>query len=245
MKPIYSQNITIETSAVDRYGRLKPSWLLYYIQEVSTIHGSAMGAGCNALAERNLFWAVLRTRIQITRLPHLGETIRMETWPLPTTKAAYPRSVIAYDSEGQEIFRAISLWVMMDQSTRLMVLPAKSGFAIEGLLTGSELASPASLPPRILDRTNQRTVCFCDLDQNGHMNNTRYFEWIYDLLPSSFHESHTPRELTICYLSEAREGEKLTMNWDVQEDVMQIEATRPDSTGDEHHHRVFAARIQF
>lgn len=243
MKPIYTQNITIDTCGVDRYGRLKPSWLLYYIQEVSTLHGSAMGVGCNALAEKNLFWAVLRTRVQITRLPHVGETIRMETWPMPTTKAAYPRSVIAYDSENNEIFRAISLWVLMDQNTRLMVLPSKSGFALDGLLTGSELATPASLPPRVLESTTQRTVCFSDLDQNGHMNNTRYFDWIYDLLPSSFHESHTPTELTICYLSEALEGEKLSMNWDVREDVMQVEATRPEDTGN--HHRVFAARIQF
>jgi len=244
MKPVYTQNITIETADVDRFGRLKPAMLLHYIQEVSGIHGSAIGVGHRALAERNLFWAVLRTRVQITRLPKVNETIRLETWPMPVTRASFPRSVIAYDGAGTEIFRAISLWVLMDQTTRLMVLPAKSGLDFEGLLTGSELATPASLPPRILDKASRRTVCFSDLDRNGHMNNARYFEWIYDLLPSSFHENHTPREMTICYLSEALEGETLIMNWDVQGDVMQIEATRPD-TRSENHHRVFAARIQF
>ena len=50
-----------------------------------------------------------RHRVEITRLPTIGETIRVETWPMPPTKVAFPRSIIAYDEAGKEIFRSISL----------------------------------------------------------------------------------------------------------------------------------------
>ena len=173
-----------------------------------------------------------------------GETIRVETWAMPATAAAYPRSVVAYDAKGKECFRSITLWVIMTLDTRKMLSPSKSGIQVAGITRGLELSSPKGLVPRDMVNSSFRRVAYCDIDRNGHMNNARYFEWIYDLLPSSFHENHTPREMTICYLSEALEGETLTMNWDVQGDVMQIEATRPD-TRSENHHRVFAARIQF
>ena len=244
MEPIYSQEFHINDAASDRFGRLKPSMLLYYIQEVAGIHGSALGVSYEALAARNLFWAILRTRVQITRLPRNGETIRLETWPLPTTRVAYPRSVVAYDADGTEIFRAISLWVMMDRTSRTMVLPAKSGFSFSGTLQGNELAVPTSLLPKTYENRCSRTVRFTDLDINGHMNNTRYFDWMFDVLPSSFHANHTMKELTICYLAEAREGQTLDMNWQIGEDnIFHMETRRTESDGSEH--RVFASKIEF
>ena len=98
--------------------------------------------------------------------------------------------------------------------------------------------------PRPMEHDSSRRVNFTDLDINGHMNNTRYFDWIYDLLPSSFHSNHAVKEFTICYLAEALEGQTLDMNWEVREDLMQVEATRQnDSSGEKH--RVFAAKLQF
>ena len=244
MEPIYTQTFHLNDTHVDCFGRLKPSVLLQFIQEVASVHGSALGADYETLAKKNLFWAILRTRVQITRLPVSGETIRLETWPMPTTRVAYPRSIIAYDVSGGEIFRAITLWVMMDKTSRSLVIPAKSGITVQGRLEGGELAVPGSLIPRPMERDDSRKVRFTDLDINGHMNNTRYFDWIYDLLPSSFHESRAVKEFTICYLAEAREGQTLDMNWEVRENALQVEATRKDDNNGETH-RVFAAKLQF
>ena len=244
MEPIYSQTFHLNDTHVDCFGRLKPSVLLQYIQEVASVHGSALGADYETLAARNLFWAILRTRVQISRLPVSGEQITLKTWPMPTTRVAYPRSIIAYDASGAEIFRAITLWVMMDRTSRAMVIPSKSGIAVQGHLEGNELAAPGSVMPRPMEHDNSRQVNFTDLDINGHMNITRYLDWIYDLLRSSFHGSHAVKEFTICYLAEALEGQTLDMNWEVREDLMQVEATRQnDSSGEKH--RVFAAKLQF
>ena len=244
MEPIYSQIFHLNDTHVDCFGRLKPSVLLQYIQEVASVHGSALGADYETLAAKNLFWAILRTRVQISRLPVSGEQITLKTWPMPTTRVAYPRSIIAYDASGAELFRAITLWVMMDRTSRAMVIPAKSGIAVQGHLEGNELAAPGSVMPRPMENDHSRRVNFTDLDINGHMNNTRYFDWIYDLLPSSFHDNHAVKEFTICYLAEALEGQTLDMNWEVREDLMQVEATRQnDSSGEKH--RVFAAKLQF
>ena len=245
MELIYRKQFSITDLHLDCFQRLKPSVLLYFAQEVSADHATILGSGWNALAQKHLFWAVIRHKVEITRLPNKGETISVETWPMPTTRVAFPRSVVAYDSEGRELFRTISIWVLMDMDTRAMILPGKSGVDVPGLLRGSELATPKSLVPVTLSAESSRQVRFTDLDINGHMNNCRYLDWICDLLPSGFHHSHSIREFTLCYLSEAREGESLKLQWQLdQNGGLRVETVR-DTQTDGHEHRIFSADILF
>ncbi len=244
MEPIYSQEFVIEDVLSDRFGRMKPSAILVLVQEAVGHHCDLLRVDYDTLSNQQLFWAITRHRVQISRLPRRGETIRVETWPMPTTRVAYPRSVVAYDQEGRECFRSVSLWVLMDKNTRNMILPGKSGIVVSGMVRGTELSVPTSLCPAKSRNLGNRTVSFTDLDRNGHMNNTRCMDWISDLLPSIFHKNHPIREFTICYLSEAKEGEALELHWDfLQENLAQVDAYRHND--EEQHSRVFSVKIQF
>lgn len=243
MEPIYQQTFTVNDSQVDRFGYLRPAAMLWFAQEVAGDHFALLSMDYDSLSRRGLFWAVTRHRVQINRLPRLGETIRIETWPMPTTRVAFPRSLVAYDEQGNELFRSISIWVLMDTNTRNMILPGKSGISVPGTLRGLELATPTGLVAREFADSRERAVCFTDLDRNGHMNNTRYLDWIADLLPSAFHQNHRVKEFTVCYLSEAKEGEVLTMHWGLQNDnTLQVDAYRQ---GEEKQERVVSARLLF
>ena len=78
MKP-YRQTFTLTDMDVDRFCRLKLSSLLFYAQEVAGKHSALLGADYDTLLKKKLFWAVTRHKVQITRLPTLGETITVET----------------------------------------------------------------------------------------------------------------------------------------------------------------------
>ena len=246
MDPIYSQTFTLTDKDVDCFGRMKLSTLLTCAQEVAGRHSALLGADYDSLLEKQLFWAVTRHKVQITRLPLLGETITVQTWPMPTTRVAYPRSLVAYDARGEELFRSISLWVLMDVENRAMVLPGKSGVEVAGTLTGGELSVPHSLVPKALSNTVNRTVTYTCLDRNGHMNNTRYLDWVEDLLPSAFHKAHAPKELVICYASEAREGQVLRLSWELsQEGSLQVDAHREYTLVPDKQYRVFSAQVLY
>ncbi len=243
MEPIFEKDFEITDICVDRYGRLKPSVILFFAQEIAGMHCTELAVDYDTLKSKGLFWAVTRHKVQITRLPRLGETIHVETWPMPTTRVAYPRSMVAYDARGNECFRSISLWVLMDLDTRHMILPGKSGISVLGTLRGGELASPNGLVAKPLGSRQDRRVRFTDLDRNGHMNNTRYMDWIDDLLPSPFHAARTIREFTVCYLSEALEGQNLSLQWDfLEEGCLQVDASRFSTEKQE---RIFTARLLF
>ena len=242
----YRCSYTVEDNEVDCFGCLKPSMILFYAQDIAGRHCVELAVDYDTMAAKRLFWAVIRHRVQITRLPQRGENITVETWPMPTTRVAYPRATVGYDAAGNEVFRVISLWVIMNLDTRAMILPGRSGIEVAGLCRGTELAAPSSLAPMVLENRKTRTVRFSDLDRNGHMNNCRYMEWVMDLLPSAFHREHRMTEFVVCYLSEAREGERLELSW--QQDgsgVFHVETVRPEESAAAGHSRVCAVRIQY
>ena len=239
MKPIYKQQFTLSNIHVDRYGRAKPATLLYFVQEAAGQHCRLLEVDQSHLAPKHLFWAVSRNRVQITRLPRLGETVYVETWPMPTTRVAYPRSVVAYDENHNELFRSISLWVLMDANTRGMLLPGKSDVTVNGIVVGSELDAPRAIATRPMASKATKTVGYSLLDCNGHMNNTRYMDWVADLLPSQFHQDHPVQEFTVCYMNEAREGDEIDLSFALdQGEILTVDAQR---NGD----RIFSAQVLF
>ena len=244
MEKIYTKIMQIPNIATDRFGRMKTSWLLACLQEVAGEHSELLGASNGEYNGRHLFWAVTRHKVEITRLPEAKENITLQTWPCPTTRVAYPRATVAYDKQGNELFRAMSLWVLMDADSRAMILPGKSGVLVEGITTGREVGNPVSLAPAVGGNCVSRPVRYTDLDVNGHMNNTQYLNWVDDLLPSAFHRDHAAKEFTICYLNEAKEDQVLDLKWEL-EDGLRVDATCADPEDPEKSRRIFAAKILY
>ena len=243
---IYRKEWNVRHTDVDCWGRLKPSALLLYIQHTAGEHSDALSYTYEGMAAQGIFWAVIRHKIEIHRLPQEKETITLETWPMPTTRVAYPRATVAYDQQGQVLFRSVCLWVLMDLKNRSMLLPKKSGVEINGILRGNELDTPSSIMPKELQQRITRNVVFSDLDKNAHMNNARYLDWLQDLLTAQFHKEHPMKEISMCYISEALEGQHLDLTWDLDEEgqlLLDIHRDKEDNSGD--YDRVFAARVQY
>ena len=243
---MYTENFKIDANMVDCFGRIRPSAILYLAQEAAGGHCLELALDWDTLAGKGLFWALIRCTVQVTRLPRIGETVTVETWPMPTTRTAFPRSTVGRDEKGNELFRVIALWVLMDISTRAMVLPGKSGILLEGTCYGTELATPTSLLPVTGDHAVFRTVGYTELDRNGHMNNTRYMNWVDDLLPAAFHREHPVTQFSICYMSEVREGEELLLDWRLTDGPeLLVDAHREMTETDRKNARVFSARVVF
>ena len=245
-QPIYRKQFTLYGNDCDCFGRVKPATILGMMQESAGEQCADWHMSWEEMAEKDLFWAITRQTVEITRLPRAYETITIETWPMPATRVAFPRATIAYDAEGNELFRCIALWILMELSSRAMVVPGRSGIDFPGCTRGGELPSPKSLTPKNLPIATERKVRFGQLDRNGHMNNTKYLEWAMDLLPGSCHAEHPLKGFTVCYLNEAREGDRVTLRHGLDETgTLLVDATRPDPADPEKFHRAFAVRAEF
>ena len=241
---VYTTQFPVTPVHVDCFGRCKPSSLLRFAQNAAEEHCHLLGTDWDSMAKKRYFWAVIRQRIQFTRYPKAGQTVTVKTWPLPTTRVAYPRAAEGYDEEGNLLFQLISLWVIVDMDSRTMVLPGKSGVNVEGTVLGTELKIPSGIPTGTSTHSQLRTVSYSDLDVNGHMNNTRYLDWICDLLPSAFHKDHPLKAASIFYMTEALEGQQLQLNWSGEE-ILLVDGSLTHTDVDTRHTRIFSAQLEF
>lgn len=237
MTEVYCKDYPVRPEDSDSQGRLLPSMMLRLSQYISGEHCSLLGADGAVLEEKELFWAIIRNRLEISRLPRQGQVLTLKTWPLPTTRTAYPRVVVAYDEGGQEAFRVSALWVLMHRTSRALVLPA-AGVNVEGIAGPVPANLPRSLSPVEAQVVRSRTVAAEDLDQNRHMNNARYLDWVFDALPDSC-DAGQLRQVQLCYMNEAREGETLTVGVFADGCAPQVDIARPDGT------RIFSAKLDF
>lgn len=241
---VYTTHYEVTKPHTDYFGRCKPSSLLRFAQDAAGEHCVQLGTDWDSMAKRHYFWAVIRQRMEISRLPKEGETVTVKTWPMPTTRVAYPRATEGFDPEGNSLFKVISLWVIMDMDTRIMILPGKSGVDVAGVSFGTELKAPVGLPAGAFQNSTLRTVSASDLDVNRHMNNARYLDWLWDLKPASFHETHPLKAVSISYMSEALEGQTLRLNWD-GEDIFRVDGSLSETNVPAGHTRVFSAEAVF
>lgn len=239
MEQTYKKTITVQPEDLNASQCLSLSALLRYAQEISGNHSDLLGHDWDTLAAKNLFWAVLRHRVVIRRLPVCGEEIRLETWPMPATRAAYPRCVRAFDKSGNVLFETVSLWVLMNMQTRTMVLPGKSGVDVPGIIRGDEPEFPGSLAPGTHEKTSLWKVSPRDLDVNGHVNNAKYLDHIEPLIGMLI-----PTDLTVCYLAEALLHQQIRLQWSLSpEGILSLDGTRIREDAPEKTERVFGVKL--
>ena len=243
MELVFEKNFTVSPHDADQQGRLTLAAVLQYTQQAAEGHCELLGTDWQTMHEKGLFWAVLRHKIVVERLPRTGQVITVKTWPMPTTRVAYPRAVQAVDENGQELFRVISLWVLMDTETRAMTLPGRCGVEVPGTVLGIEPELPGSLAPGVHTNETLWTVSQEDLDVNCHVNNARYLAHTQSLSEALFAQ-RTPRQITVCYLSECRLGQQIRIHWSVDETgVLSVDGLRARTDVPEKTERVFAAKI--
>jgi len=201
--------IYTETYTVSEEG-LRTSALFRLLQEISGHQSALVGRGQKDLAEKGLMWVVIRQIVELQRWPQPGERLLARTWPGVTRHSMCPRYYRLETEAGELLLTGCAIWAVVDRETRKMILPSAYGVEIEPLVTGLE----SRRPPAPARGENTESGCFTVpeevLDENGHMNNTRY----YDLAEGFLGTPGRPLRAAVTeYISEARLGDTLTLHW--------------------------------
>lgn len=184
MMKTYREDVRILTKDCDLTGQWKPSAILEVMQELAGIHGTLIGVGRHALLQKGVVWVLTRVEVVMDRYPKIGDTVSIETFPMPVRRWFFPRYFIFRDEHGEEIGRAGSLWVLLDVNTRKM---AKPDICAALMPDNSDLLAPLGLPATVAEvsgtlETGCHIPVYTDLDINGHVNNTKYMDWCCNAL---------------------------------------------------------------
>lgn len=210
---IYEETLRVNGFECDLNQKLKPAAFFQRLTEAATLHAARLGVGFDAMYARNLFWVHARMKIQFYRFPRVHDQITIRTWPKTIQqKLFYIRDFEVLNSAGERLAAATSAWLVMDAAARRMVPPKSLDFDLPSVdRTGlDEPLERIGLAQGGEERLRVRAG-YSAVDMLGHVNNSRYVEWICDAVPMEMISRHQLDWLQINYDREVRPGEEVSV----------------------------------
>ena len=200
----YRKNLEVDVHDVDFNGIAKASSLMRYIQSAAQDQLNENGMSYERLKERKRAFILSRVKLDFTESVRAYEKLTATTYPCQSRGFSFLRCY-TLEKDGRTIGRAVSVWALIDTETHGLV--RVNDFDL-GLITHEphELAINRFSVPDTLAEVGRYTVSYGDLDQNRHMNNTRYPDMYASFLPL---ENKRIKTISINYHSEALAGEGL------------------------------------
>lgn len=227
MSNVFVEKIYIKNSDVDMHDRWKYSSILDVIQEISSHHMSTIRSDNSELIKTNLAWVIARAKVEMTRIPSSEELITVKTWVSKPIKFIYPRYTLFEDAEGVEIGKAVELWSIIDVKTHQVILAPEG--KINYFKTDENALIPLTLPSSLnmgdLDKQTYYKSVYCDIDLNQHVNNTKYFDWIFNIIDPIFLKTHFAKSVQINYVKEIKIGELVKLEWSLENDKLKIQGS--------------------
>lgn len=212
----YQMKMKIPFDMSDINGHIKlPSLILLSLQ-VSGSQSAQLGVSDKEILEKyNLVWIITEYDIDVIRLPRFAEDITIETEALSYNRLFCYRRFTIYDESGQAIIQMLATFALMDRDSRKvhsvdpeMVAPYHSEFS-KKIIRG----------PKYTDLDNPTSkdyhVRFYDLDMNGHVNNSKYLDWIFEVMGADFLMGHIPQKINLKYVKEVRPGGMITSSYEL------------------------------
>ncbi|GIO26515.1 acyl-[acyl-carrier-protein] thioesterase [Ornithinibacillus bavariensis] len=220
MEPVtrFQKDYHIDLRDVDFKKELKLSTLFGFFQDVANLASDNLGVGFEALDKNyGVAFVLMRIRVEVIRIPKLDEEIEIETWPLEPGKLEFERDFIVKDKDGNIIVRATSVWVLMDLRKRRLKRSDSIDLVYPEIIT--ERAIEGSLDKlragENLETTYHKTIGYSDIDFNGHLNNSRYVDYIMDCFSVEQHRNYRIHTIEVNYLNEALPGDTIILKKDL------------------------------
>lgn len=214
MNTIFRKSYHVEGSRTDFMRRLRPSALFDFYQDAATMAAEGLGFGHEGLvSEHGVVWVLTKLRTVIHKMPWAGDDITVETWHQESGKLTFDRDFYVYDHAGTIVAAAASVWVLMDVATREVMRADTIPF--DAPVARTERALKRRLGKiRGADAPEERyakTVCYSDIDLNGHVNNARYVDYALDCFPLERFREGAVRSVEMNYISEVVIGTRLSI----------------------------------
>ncbi|MGV3487493.1 MAG: acyl-[acyl-carrier-protein] thioesterase [Tuberibacillus sp.] len=211
---LFKRNYHIDLRDVDFTKKLKLSTLFGYFQDIASLASLDLGFGIETLEKKfGVAWILTRIRVDIQRYPIWDEEITIETWPLEPGKVEFERDFLVKDARDEIIIRAVSKWVIMDIQERKIKRTEFIGITYPENRTERAIEGKFGKLKNFgnLETAYKKVIGYSDIDFNGHLNNSKYVDYIMDCFHVDDHKNHTIRTIDLSFIQEALPGDTITL----------------------------------
>ena len=187
--------------------------LMGALERAATDHADALNIGHDRMvADFGSLWMLVRSRLELTRLPAADEALTVRTWLRSPTPVM---SVRDYDfcADGEVIGSAVHCWVLVNAEARHMIdlrqIPALWELPVHAPERKTRLRRLTL--PETMTAAGAVRVTDAEIDDNGHMNNVAYVRLLLDCFSAKELASGNIQSVELHYSTPCFEGEALTV----------------------------------
>lgn len=237
---VYTRIETVPSSAAGSTTHIRFSAILCMMQDAAYEHARQLGVGYDFLIGQKRAFVLSRMQLKVcSELPSWNERVVIQTWPRGLDRLFAMRD-FELSREGREPFlKASTAWLMIDTEARHPVRQQEffnhislRDVHVLGIDAPRKLAWHDNTQPFDI-----RKARASDMDPNGHVNNTRYIDWVTDAIAERHGVDAKIDEMCINYHAEILLGEEAKLGLGEEPDgeiVLQGETA----------HRSFASRVR-
>ena len=203
----YEKEFEVFSTDVAHNQLARPSAILRYLQEAAVHQMLEEGPSYRELFLKGYAFILSRIHLQIYRPLYEYERVTAQTWACAEHGASFGRSYRLM--RGDEVVaEAFASWALVDIQTGSLVRVEDAELHYG---TGEPLPLSARfvLPRVPMTEIALRQVQYEDVDCNGHLNNTRYPDWLCNCIPGI--DGLRVTGVRIHYVAEAPLGETVTI----------------------------------
>ena len=205
----YTHRFQVKWHDTDANREVRPSQVLMYMQETANLQLRHHGISLDDLRDRHgLGFLLSRISVRIYEPLYAFDEIDVQTWICDSRGFSFNRCFCILQ-DGRVAAEAFSVWALMNLCERRLVRVEEFDYGFAG-----DEALQLDLPRRVhfpsaltVEEAGERTIRYCDVDYNGHMNNTKYPDMLCDFVPDIF--SKRVLGFTLSYVHEASFGHTL------------------------------------
>lgn len=208
---IWNQPYDINTLLVNSQKKLSLFGILNLFQDTAWIHATHLDHGYEEMIRYNTAWVLTRQKVVMNHWPVWGSKVILKTWVRPISGIIAVRDFEIW-CDDKILGKCTTQWLILDLSTRK---PAAKNLTLAENFTRKDLpetleASKIILKDQLI-KLSEFHVRNSDLDLNGHVNNTKYAQWVLDSVTEEKHREFILKEYEINFIAETKLGDTISI----------------------------------
>ena len=190
-------------------GHLKFSRQLKMQENIGTDQLEQAGLTAEEMMNRNFVFVIVNSSTRYYNLPSENQPITLTTMPTGKKGVHYYRAYLFDDDKGNRLIESYSDFILVDPKEHKIVSPNLFSDICE--LIESEPDVSIGRPSRVrlpkdMQEVGSVTVDRKDIDINNHLNNSVYWDYIYEFLPCP---ATDVEQINMSYLAEGLFGDTI------------------------------------
>lgn len=201
----------IKSGDIDQFLELTIPAYFMMMQIIATSHAEQLGIGKAETLDKGMAWVITRIEVDVIKAPTYTQKVKLSTYPGDDLKVMFPRYFVMTDVNNNPLVKSSSIWAVIDMKKRTPIMKP-----FDVIPESEHHEGELNLPKRVtipddLELIEERKVRYSDIDLNGHLNNTKYMDYLLDCHDSNFYRKNRIKHVAINYLHEVKDNQIVKM----------------------------------